>query len=144
MATKLEEGLGYTFSNKALLENALTHSSYANENREKHLPDNERLEFLGDSILGFVVADYLYIECPSKEAADDLMASENFYVNAEKVSDTVIRVVIAGKDMEDTLTTYVGLNVMKDRSLAEKDAIYNRTVVYKVLCKVNPLIKTLD
>ena len=34
--------------------------------------------------------------------------------------------------------------IMKDRSLAEKDAIYNRTVVYKVLCKVNPLIKTLD
>ena len=68
---------------------------------------------------GDVVADYLYIECPSKEAADDLMASDNFYINAEKVSDTVIRVVIAGKDMEDTLTTYVGLNVMKDRSLDE-------------------------
>ena len=66
MATKLEEGLGYTFSNKALLENALTHSSYANENREKHLPDNERLEFLGDSILGFVVADYLYRNYPDK------------------------------------------------------------------------------
>ena len=47
------------------------------------------------------------------------MASDNFYINAEKVSDTVIRVVIAGKDMEDTLTTYVGLNVMKDRSLDE-------------------------
>lgn len=60
MLTKLEQGLGYTFRNKALLENALTHSSYANENRERHLPDNERLEFLGDSILGFVVAEYLY------------------------------------------------------------------------------------
>ena len=60
MLTKLEQGLGYTFRNKTLLENALTHSSYANENRERHLPDNERLEFLGDSILGFVVAEYLY------------------------------------------------------------------------------------
>ena len=66
MTTKLEEGLGYTFSNKALLENALTHSSYANENRERHLPDNERLEFLGDSILGFVVAEYLYRNFPDK------------------------------------------------------------------------------
>ena len=47
------------------------------------------------------------------------MASDNFYINAEKVSDTVIRVAIAGKDMEETLTTYVGLNVMKDRSLDE-------------------------
>ena len=66
MGTKLEQGLGYTFRNKALLENALTHSSYANENRERHLPDNERLEFLGDSILGFVVADYLYRNFPDK------------------------------------------------------------------------------
>ena len=66
MLTKLEQGLGYTFQNKALLENALTHSSYANENRERHIPDNERLEFLGDSILGFVVADYLYRNYPNK------------------------------------------------------------------------------
>ena len=66
MLTKLEQGLGYTFRNKALLGNALTHSSYANENRERHLPDNERLEFLGDSILGFVVADYLYHNYPDK------------------------------------------------------------------------------
>ena len=64
--TKLEQGLGYTFRNKALLENALTHSSYANDNRERHLPDNERLEFLGDSILGFVVAEYLYRNFPDK------------------------------------------------------------------------------
>lgn len=66
MLTKLEQGLGYTFRNKALLENALTHSSYANENRERHLQDNERLEFLGDSILGFVVAEYLYRNFPDK------------------------------------------------------------------------------
>lgn len=66
MLTKLEQGLGYTFRNKALLENALTHSSYANENRERHLPDNERLEFLGDSILSFVVAEYLYRNFPDK------------------------------------------------------------------------------
>ena len=66
MLTKLEQGLGYTFRNKALLENALTHSSYANENREGHLQDNERLEFLGDSILGFVVAEYLYRNFPDK------------------------------------------------------------------------------
>ena len=55
----LEEKLGYSFQNRELLENALTHSSRANESRGK-LPSNERLEFLGDSILGMVVADYLY------------------------------------------------------------------------------------
>ena len=61
--TPLEEELGYTFQNQALLENALTHSSCANESRGK-LQSNERLEFLGDSILGMVVADHLYRNHP--------------------------------------------------------------------------------
>ena len=65
MLSELEAGLGYTFRDKSILENALTHSSYANENRERGLHDNERLEFLGDSILGFgvalsVVADVMF------------------------------------------------------------------------------------
>ena len=91
MATKLEEGLGYTFSNKALLENALTHSSYANENREKHLPDNERLEFLGDAILGFVVADYLYRSFPTRPEGEltriraDLVCETNLAKQADTV-----------------------------------------------------------
>ena len=55
----LQQTLGYSFENTALLENALTHSSCANESRGR-LNINERLEFLGDSILGMVVADYLY------------------------------------------------------------------------------------
>jgi ribonuclease-3 len=57
---KLEEKLGYQFQNPKLLENALTHSSYANENRARGYESNERLEFLGDSVLGMVVADYLF------------------------------------------------------------------------------------
>ena len=61
--TTLEEKLGYTFQNPALLENALTHSSCANESRGK-LQSNERLEFLGDYILGMVVADHLYRNHP--------------------------------------------------------------------------------
>ena len=60
----LEERLGYQFKNRALLENALTHSSYANEHREAGLTSNERLEFLGDSVLGMVVADHLFREHP--------------------------------------------------------------------------------
>ena len=58
--TALEEKLGYTFTNPALLENALTHSSFANENKSRGAQSNERLEFLGDSVLGMVTADYLY------------------------------------------------------------------------------------
>ena len=57
---KLEEKIGYRFENRALLLTALTHSSYANERHEDGLPCYERLEFLGDSILGLVTADFLY------------------------------------------------------------------------------------
>lgn len=56
---ELEAKLGYRFKDRELLEHALTHSSYANEHREG-LTSNERLEFLGDSVLGMVVADHLY------------------------------------------------------------------------------------
>lgn len=65
----LEKKLGYTFRDRTLLENALTHSSYANENRSR-LGSNERLEFLGDSILGMVTADYLYKKHPDLPEGD--------------------------------------------------------------------------
>ncbi len=54
---ELEENIGYKFQNKALLEKALTHTSYAYEN---HVESNEKLEFLGDSILEFISSKYLY------------------------------------------------------------------------------------
>ena len=57
---EFEEKLGYSFKDKSLLELALTHSSYANENKLKK--NNERFEFLGDSVLGFVTAEYLFTE----------------------------------------------------------------------------------
>lgn len=57
---KLEARLGYRFRNTGLLEHALTHSSYANEHRASGATSNERLEFLGDSILGLIVAEYLF------------------------------------------------------------------------------------
>ena len=68
--TALEEKLGYIFQNPALLENALTHSSYANENRGSGAQSNERLEFLGDSVLGMVTADYLYRAHPDLPEGD--------------------------------------------------------------------------
>ena len=60
----LQERIGYRFRNAALFRKAMTHSSYANEQRMRHLQNNERLEFLGDSVLGFVTADYLYNQFP--------------------------------------------------------------------------------
>ena len=55
----IEERIGYTFLNKKLLQRALTHSSYANEAKEK-LESNERLEFLGDAVLSLVVSEYIF------------------------------------------------------------------------------------
>ena len=56
---KLEERIGYRFRDRSLLEEALTHSSYANENPEESLC-NERLEFLGDAVLSIIVAEDLF------------------------------------------------------------------------------------
>ncbi len=57
-----EEVIGYKFSDKRLIINAFTHSSYTNEHKE--FSSNERLEFLGDSILGYIIAKKLYNVCP--------------------------------------------------------------------------------
>lgn len=56
---QLETVIGYTFKDPSLLQTALTHTSFANESRTP-IPHNERLEFLGDSVLSIVVADYLF------------------------------------------------------------------------------------
>ena len=66
MIKDLEAAIGYRFKNITLLQNALTHSSYANERWHDGLMSNERLEFLGDSILGMVVADHLYRNFPQR------------------------------------------------------------------------------
>lgn len=60
----LQEAIGYTFRDPSLLETALTHTSYANEVYKDGLRSYERLEFLGDSILGFTAADYLFSAFP--------------------------------------------------------------------------------
>ena len=56
--------INYKFKNVSLRQKAMTHSSYANEHHGTHLDCNERLEFLGDSVLGFVTADYLFTHYP--------------------------------------------------------------------------------
>ncbi|WP_428048534.1 ribonuclease III [Candidatus Avelusimicrobium caledoniensis] len=84
MYTDIENIIGYRFKNKDFLQEALTHKSFAGERRNvKH---NERLEFLGDSILGAVVADYIYNQCPHVEEGvlskikSNLVSRRNLYV----------------------------------------------------------------
>ena len=58
--TQLQDEIGYHFQNLSLLNNALTHSSYANERHWKYERNNERLEFLGDAVLELVSSDYIF------------------------------------------------------------------------------------
>lgn len=83
MFTEIERIIGYSFKNKDVLKEALTHKSFAGEHRSaKH---NERLEFLGDSILGAIVADYIYNQCPHVEEGvlskikSNLVSRQNLY-----------------------------------------------------------------
>ena len=67
---ELEKKLNYTFRDPELLQQALSHSSYANEHRSQAIHSNERLEFLGDSVLGFVTAEFLFTEHPDLPEGD--------------------------------------------------------------------------
>ena len=66
----LEEKLGFQFQNRSVLMRALTHRSYLNENPDMSLEDNERLEFLGDAVLDFLVGSYLYHRFPEMDEGE--------------------------------------------------------------------------
>lgn len=89
---ELEKKLNYTFQNHALLEEALCHSSYANEHRAERLSSNERLEFLGDSVLGFVTAEFLFAQHPDLPEGDltriraALVCEQSLYEVARKLN----------------------------------------------------------
>ncbi|MBQ6431782.1 MAG: ribonuclease III [Oscillospiraceae bacterium] len=70
MLSKLEEALGYVYKDKELLRTALSHTSYANEVYKDSLRSYERLEFLGDAILGFATAEYLFHTFPTKQEGE--------------------------------------------------------------------------
>ncbi len=67
---ELEKKLNYRFRDRELLSEALNHSSYANEHRSANVRSNERLEFLGDSVLGFVTAEFLFARHPDLPEGD--------------------------------------------------------------------------
>ena len=92
--SKLEEQLEYTFKNKELLKTALTHTSYA---YEKNVQSNEKLEFLGDSILEFVSSVYLY----SKYS--NLKEGEMTKVRAQVVCEESLYKVAKSHDFSDFL-----------------------------------------
>ena len=81
----VETKLNYTFKNKSLLQQAFTHSSYANV---EQIEDNERMEFLGDAILGYVVSEYLFAH-HSDKSAGQLSAMKSRIVSADGLRPVV-------------------------------------------------------
>lgn len=94
---KLEQSIGYTFKDKELLKNAFTHTSYAYDN---HTDSNEKLEFLGDSILEFLSSKYIYQNYPK------LKEGEMTKVRAEVVCEDSLYVVAQRHHFSDFL--YLG------------------------------------
>lgn len=66
LISEIQERISYRFRHIVALKTALTHSSYANEKKKQKLKYNERLEFLGDSVLGIIISDYLFRNCPNR------------------------------------------------------------------------------
>ena len=94
---KLEESIGYRFKNKLILKNALTHTTYANEN---NVQSNEKLEFLGDSILEFISSKYIYSKYPN------LKEGEMTKVRADVVCEKSLYKVALKHNFSDFL--YIG------------------------------------
>ena len=89
---KLEKSIGYTFKDKELLKKALTHTSYA---YEKHIESNEKLEFLGDSILEYISSKYIYTNYSK------LREGEMTKVRAEVVCENSLYNVAKSHDFSD-------------------------------------------
>lgn len=99
----IEKKLSYKFRNKELLKTALTHSSYANETS---VESNERLEFLGDAVLGFIVARVLFEKFPEdsegklSKMRSAIVSSMNFAHFAEELR--IDKQILLGKGEENT------------------------------------------
>ncbi len=82
----LEETIGYAFHNRGLLIRALTHTSHAYEKNQQPLSDNEQMEFLGDSVLGFLISECLVDRYPSYREGR-LSIIKNYLVSASHLYD---------------------------------------------------------
>lgn len=82
--SSLEKKIGYTFSEISYLQTAMTHSSYANEQKSKGLnyPSNERFEFLGDAVLEMVISEYLFVNY--KDCSEGMLTKMRQYLVCEK------------------------------------------------------------
>ena len=91
----LEKRFSYVFKNRKLLTEALTHRSFYHENPDKSITHNERLEFLGDSVLGFVIVEYLFSS--DKEFTESIMAKIKSYLVKESILSEIADSISLGK-----------------------------------------------
>jgi len=101
---KLQNDLGVKFIDMNLLNQALTHTSYANSSRKKSIPHNERMEFLGDAVLELIVADYLFRKYPDSNEGE-LSKLRSKIVSKESLSQFAREIkieehLLIGKDQE--------------------------------------------
>ncbi len=109
--TEIEEILGYKFNNPEILRRCFVHPSYANEHNEESY---DRLEFLGDSILGYVVADYLYNS--NKQSEGDMTLRKQALVSREPLSMAIKKLglnsyVLASESLMNNITDSVSENL---------------------------------
>jgi len=91
----LEKRFSYVFKNRKLLTEALTHRSFYHENPDKSITHNERLEFLGDSVLGFVIVEYLFSS--DKKSTESVMAKIKSYLVKESILSEIADSISLGK-----------------------------------------------
>lgn len=124
---ELENKLGYVFVNRDLLAEALTHKSYYHENRAKTPSCNERLEFLGDSVIGLIVVEYLFLMTPQYE--ESVLAKMKSYLVCESVladiavSISLGRYILLGKG-EDSTGGRIKKSILSDALEAVIGAVY--------------------
>ena len=98
--------LGYQFKNAAFYELARTHTSYANEHRNSGLMSNQRLEFLGDSVLSLIVSEYIYTNCPDLREGElskiraDVVCEEGLFELAKEIDLGSVLKMGKGEDNE--------------------------------------------
>ncbi|MEZ4872778.1 MAG: ribonuclease III [Bdellovibrionales bacterium] len=95
--TTLERKLGYRFINQNLLNRALTHKSYHNENTTDSLGNNERLEFLGDAVLGLIISDQLMRQMPEVSEGDLSR------IRASLVNESILAELALGLDIQNEM-----------------------------------------
>jgi ribonuclease III len=95
MLEELEAKIDYFFRDKEILHRALTHRSFSHENPEKEIKDNETLEFLGDSILGFVISELLF-DTYSHQYSEGLMSKVKSYIISTEILSAKARQIDLG------------------------------------------------